>query len=273
MWINNTFRKKNTQRGLIGSLLLAEVPDVDMVRNSRHGRRFSRKRKLKVEDDGQIEELEPTETMKQPLSEEEQRLKKAASIGTALMLVNSHRALFLLLAIVTGIPVIGTILGANLVAPQSVKLLQANNLMVNEVNEFSCEYLEDAIYSWLATSAKVNVKSPTEEEEVLVLWAQLLPKRCPFQADDGVITSGVCQNSSNYAACRVWNSGPENVSDANAEYYADMLGIRVGGISDYSIVNTSSYSEVDSTGVVQVSSSVEFSVRVLINENHSMSFT
>jgi hypothetical protein len=41
-------------------------------------------------------EDEPSEHMAEDGNEEDQGLKKAATIGTALMVVNSHRALFIL---------------------------------------------------------------------------------------------------------------------------------------------------------------------------------
>lgn len=52
-----------------------------------------------------------------------------------------------------------------------------------------CDYLKSVVDSWLNVAV---VPQPTSfvpsQEDTFVLWAQLLPIRCDWQRDDGVIT-------------------------------------------------------------------------------------
>ena len=92
MWINNTFRDDRLQRGIFHNFFLLEdnVVPFKITRNF-----FPTKRKTKFEDDQQTQ-MDTVEQSSQPNSEEDQRFRKAATIGTALMVVNSHRSLFIL---------------------------------------------------------------------------------------------------------------------------------------------------------------------------------
>jgi hypothetical protein len=146
--------------------------------------------------------------------------------------------------------------------------------MLSEANASSCAYLEDTIEAWLDLGANVQNDVPQYEVKTFVLWAQLLPVRCEFQGSDGVIT--VCENNdTNYTypqgACNVWKTPPANPSDATPEYFANMLGIRVGGITEYTRSQTSLLT-VATDGNFSSYPNTTFSVRLLANENHAISF-
>lgn len=92
MWINNTFRDVRLQRGIFHNFFLVKdnsVP-INITRSF-----FPKKRKSKFEVDHQTE-YDTVEPSLQSNNEEDQRFRKAATIGTALMVVNSHRSLFIL---------------------------------------------------------------------------------------------------------------------------------------------------------------------------------
>jgi hypothetical protein len=160
-------------------------------------------------------------------------------------------------------PIFISFLGTNNAAPNFVHLLQQNNLMLSEENATSCEFLQQTIGAWLDVGANVQTQVPQYNVTEYVLWAQLLPVRCPFQRQnlsEGVITN--CTNGTSFPknVCDVWDLAPSDPLDATPEYYADLLNIRVGGISEYVETNT------------DLLTNTTFSVRLLVNENHAISF-
>jgi hypothetical protein len=170
-------------------------------------------------------------------------------------------------------PILSSISGVNNGAKEFVGLLQATSVLVLDNNASSCEFLEESFKSWLGVAAKVL--SPTTADsyfgsQAYILWAQVLPKRCAFQRDDGVIT--MCSNATAavFSACKVWDKGPTNASDATSYYFAESLNVRVGGITEYTESMTSSW--VDSSNEDNEMTNATFSVRVLINQNSSVEF-
>lgn len=169
-------------------------------------------------------------------SEEDQRLKNAATIGTALMVVNSQRALILMVLVVIVLPLLYAVSQQNLVADRITQLLQSNNLVaLSGVTD--CEYMELAIESWLNMAIVPQPPSELPRIDTFVLWAQVLPVRCPFQNETGVITS--CRGRlskyrempENEATCNIWDTfSPANSDEANEAYFAEALRLRQGGI-------------------------------------------
>lgn len=145
--------------------------------------------------------------------------------------------------------------------------------MLSEANVTSCEFLEDTIQAWLDLGANVQTRVPQYNITQFVLWAQLLPVRCDFQRKDGVIT--VCTNVTNFTypegSCNVWNARPEDPSDATPSYYADLLGIRIGGITEYKEAQTELLT-IALPGNFSSFPNTTFSVRLLANENHAIAF-
>jgi len=80
MWINNTFADDNKNSNLVRRFLLRE---------------YEGKGKDPTKDEGNPDGSDGV-GLAQASSEEDQRLKNAATIGTALMVVNSQRALIVL---------------------------------------------------------------------------------------------------------------------------------------------------------------------------------
>ena len=189
-------------------------------------------------------------------SQENHRLKNAANIGTALIVVNCQRALVLMTASVLILPLFFGLNHQNMVSDNLTGVLQANNLA--SVTGFrDCEYLQNAIESWLniaivdqpGTTSIIQPKGGIERNETYtyVLWAQVLPVRCPFQNETGTITS--CTDNNNFTAdhpatCNIWNTLQPDASiiattidndkrgayDPIGNYFAQKLGLRSGGI-------------------------------------------
>ena len=143
-------------------------------------------------------------------SKENRRLKSAANIGTAIIVVNCQRALILMVLSVAVVPLFFTMSYQNLASENLTKFLEAQNL-VSTTGYTDCEYLEEAIDSWLNMAIVDQLEFGPDEETPYVLWAQVLPVRCPFQHRTGVITScsGKQSRFRDYPeynqACNVWD--------------------------------------------------------------------
>jgi hypothetical protein len=141
-----------------------------------------------------------------------------------------------------------------------VLLLEENNILLAEANETTCAFLQDTIYTFLDLT--VYAQNTDGEKNIFLLWAQLLPVRCDFQTIDGVITWCADDNFFDTEVCKVWGMAPEDPSDATSEYYADALGIRVGGVTEYG------YSQNDTTlSDFTIAPNTSYTVRVLVDEN------
>lgn len=168
-------------------------------------------------------------------------------------------------------PILLSFLGENNVAPNFVHLLQQNNLMLSEANVTSCEFLQQTIEAWLDVGANVQNPVPQYKITQYVLWAQLLPVRCDFQQEDGVITNCTAGASFPNSTCNLWNLAPSDPNDATPEYYANLLDIRVGGVSEYVEIDTELLT-FSLDGNSSVFPNTTFSVRLLVNETHAISF-
>ena len=222
----------------------------------------------KVEDEHQVDDTQNRlKTIEKASAEEDQRLKKAATIGTSLMVINSHRALYLLTVIVTVLPMIQTITGVNPVADEMTALLQQNN-----INAVNCEHLEISVHSWLESVALVLSPAPLDVNKQFLLWAQISPspRGCDFlNGTNGVIT--MCSDSGSASMtgiCRVWEDlAPPNPNDATSQYFADRIGVREGGIIEY----TREYYGLPTGNFNK--QGANFTVRVLFNQNAMVGYT
>jgi hypothetical protein len=151
------------------------------------------------------------------------------------------------------------------------ELLQANNVAANSTND--CAFLEVAVQGWLkASSAEKTAFMGTisSQDTAFIAWAQLLPVRCSWQADDGVITS--CPSAYDRTTpfgkiCSVWDQ--VNVEDpVNATSIGDSLDRRPGAIQDFNYT-TETYSDINGADTVNAT----FIVRVYVDENHTVSVT
>jgi hypothetical protein len=160
-------------------------------------------------------------------------------------------------SIVIVFPLLGSLTQQNIVATKTVELLQANNIAALG----DCAYLESAISSWVNIAAVPQPASPLPKlQDTYVLWAQLLPIRCDFQRDDGVLTycDGDPSRPNGVYPCEVWDDyAPASPSEATVEYFAEVLYIRSDGVREI---------ERNGTGKFP-----EYSVVVIYNENPTVS--
>eukprot|EP00531_Pseudo-nitzschia_arenysensis_P017663 CAMPEP_0116121408 /NCGR_PEP_ID=MMETSP0329-20121206/3682_1 /TAXON_ID=697910 /ORGANISM="Pseudo-nitzschia arenysensis, Strain B593" /LENGTH=1270 /DNA_ID=CAMNT_0003615221 /DNA_START=74 /DNA_END=3886 /DNA_ORIENTATION=+ len=221
------------------------------------------------EDDDENGEIDTDETeIDFSESKESRRLKSAANIGTALIVVNCQRVLILMVLSVLVVPLFYSITDQNHGALNLTKLLQAENI-VSTTGLYDCNYLEEAIDSWLnmAIADQLEFEDNENGETPYVLWARVLPVRCPFQDPKGVITS--CSgaqsrfrtNRAYWQTCDLWESVDPvpNVGYGSTtsirEYFARELNLRGDGvmvIQEPSIEDAFSYNALDSFAVTVV---------------------
>jgi hypothetical protein len=175
------------------------------------------------------------------------------------------------LLIATVFPIIYSYGRSNKFAFNQVRLLQANNLASNSTS--ACAYLQNAVHAWLlGTSIEDNGYSllgVTRSIEAYVLWAQLLPVRCDWQRDDGIITwcESCVTNTSMCEPCEFWNRTIVPPSNATPDYFADVLGVRVGGIVEYDLENTALMFDRG------LSTNQSYSVTVIVDETDTLSYS
>jgi hypothetical protein len=164
----------------------------------------------------------------------------------------------------------------NPVAADLTTLLEANNLAANTNTSEDCDYLRNAVFAWLKTATSLTPDSLDFERDdpagsLFVIWAQLLPSRCPWQQLDGVIT--VCPegllNPPGY--CAVWDeSRPVDAESATLQYFADELDLRVGGLRQFVSNETA---PADFGRNFSGSTEQQFYIKAIFNENHSIYLT
>lgn len=145
-------------------------------------------------------------------------------IPASLSVAKSRVAIVIILPIISSIRVNG---GANVTASSLTDMLQGNNLVASSASSYyGCEYLGNATVAWLQSMALDGT------DTLYLLWAQILPVRCNFQGEDGVVTAEICRNKASFESssdamhnlCSVWVSGSSPTS------FASKLDIRPGEI-------------------------------------------
>jgi len=228
MWLSHVFETEGPNSKVVRNLLMMGADKSGKIKRS-----LRRSKKKDDEDDDSVDDQRASSSSKSG-NDEDQDLKNAANVGTALMIVNSHRVLVLLLVVVVIFPMIFSARTGNDVDNNLVELLQANNLQANTTAD--CDYLYAAVGAWLTgVATSFNQQKYLINEETAgtpVVWAQLLPVRCDWQRSDGVITDCDSYFIDDDNACGVWN-GEADPDVASREFFADELGVRIGALQEY----------------------------------------
>jgi hypothetical protein len=135
------------------------------------------------------------------------------------------------ISIICLFPVFFADLSRNPVARNQVLLLQSNNLASNSTGD--CDFLFFAVQSWLNSAGIARASfGVVVQRSYQVQWAQLLPIRCDWQRQDGVITvCGYERPTALNSACDYWeNTITEDSNDATSEHFAYFIDARPDGI-------------------------------------------
>mmetsp|Transcript_36058 Transcript_36058/g.53794 ORF Transcript_36058/g.53794 Transcript_36058/m.53794 type:complete len:1410 (-) Transcript_36058:375-4604(-) len=196
-------------------------------------------------------------------------LTNVTTIGTALMVVNSHRALIIIGAILGLFPLLRTI-GANgntnTVAKKLVSQLQGTNLIANSSDIEYCKYLQDSVFSWLLGLEFADTGNNVNGTDIpFVLFLQILPVRCGFQGNNGVVTQVFCDNFGEIDTfetfCSVWGTSNESSSIVAL---AERAGVRTGEVITWT------NSEISSIGINGTISEELFNTTAMIQESFTV---
>jgi hypothetical protein len=167
--------------------------------------------------------------------------------------------------IATILPMIISYKSQNFVNEELVQLLHANNIAAYSSGD--CDYLRQFVDSWLVTAESAHPDSNLLNTNIYLLWARITPVRCDFQDPTGVIT--LCRSiaSLQLDSCELWaRAAVSNVSsnmDNITEYFAEELGVRVGGIREIVVCDPS---DTDPDACA-------FEANVIFNDNFTVALT
>jgi hypothetical protein len=219
MWIANTFinsKWKPGQGGLLSNVIPTQGSRTFQERNS-------------------MIEVKKTAQSSRQEQKKDNSLTNASTIGTALMVTNSYRALLLTWAITGLLPVFVSLASPNYneIADQMTAQLQGTNLVASDTSNATCEYLEQSVTSWI-----FGVSNQYDRYDgPYLLNLDLKPYRCEFNN----ITPAHQQ------ICEFWDTVDSlNSTDRETAYYcsvwtnasdvqsvASAYGIRSGSILVY----------------------------------------
>ena len=167
MWIKNTFLKGHSKFSV-------EVPrSIDEFGSNEAG-----------------ETVAVTRTATNLAAKQKERdaaMISASNIGTALMVTNSYRALFILCAIMGFFPMIALIYlegVTNPVATEMVKQLQATNVLVTVENSTDCDFLVSSVEAWIDSFAYRNQELIASGDDNFVVSLAIRPARCVGKFED-----------------------------------------------------------------------------------------
>ena len=150
--------------------------------------------------------------------------------------------------------------GSNLEALHSISTLQENNMKLANASDSTCHFFENSVKSFISANLekRVVMNFGLEKTNVYLLWARVLPVRCDWQGEDGVVT--VCSDGLPQEVCNVWSEANANSTPSS---FAEKLDLRVG-----TIVTHSNASHFDSDSLSQKEDM--FNVTAMFNEEHSV---
>jgi hypothetical protein len=143
--------------------------------------------------------LESTTAKTDPEAGEQQQreaaLTNASTIGTALMVTNSYRALVLLWMIIGVFPIVFCIVStrSNPVALLMTKQMLGTNIIAADASVDGCHFLAASVWAWVTAVSRPGKSSQSTVPNVLAL--DIAPKRCPFQLRQDII-QGYCNDLS-----------------------------------------------------------------------------
>eukprot|EP00571_Detonula_confervacea_P007093 CAMPEP_0172325602 /NCGR_PEP_ID=MMETSP1058-20130122/54451_1 /TAXON_ID=83371 /ORGANISM="Detonula confervacea, Strain CCMP 353" /LENGTH=863 /DNA_ID=CAMNT_0013042193 /DNA_START=534 /DNA_END=3125 /DNA_ORIENTATION=+ len=295
MWINNTFvrvRGKNGEwrvqrgkgffvpqghkagRGQEDDVIAMEEPSLASLKTKKIDGSLSSESSALVA----IEEKKNDYT-------DDYHLTNASKIGTALFTTNAKRGLIFIFIIGLS-PLVSVVVreygGTNQQLQNSVELLQANNLALNNTNNETCDQLKDTITGWVKSNVAETAIDGTKKLHILAL--EIEPMRCDFQnsetdwGSDGALAALLCGNNTSIQRqrcksllgveescddlCRGWMQPSEELKLSILE---NVYGVRPSVTVSVENGENGTYSLPNGTQV-----STFFSVSVIYNESLSV---
>jgi hypothetical protein len=265
MWITNTFinmKSKSTPNGLLSAIF---------------PRASSERKSLIAKKGGHIDESEKREI----------NLANASTIGTALMVTNSYRALAILW-IITGIfPLLTTFSSTytNAMAPVMTRQLQESNRLATDTSNSTCNFLADSVLSWMVGFTSPGFSPQGSQARYLVDLRIEPPDRCEYLGfEKNAITVTACEELEKQANesglplndtlrrpiasfCDTWR--PQK--NGTKPEIARKLGLRTGSILLFKETAMGNLTQVAIDGTVGITTeNVTYSVKSLFDETFTI---
>jgi hypothetical protein len=263
MWITNTFinmKWKSTPSGIVSNF----IPQQRSSKSSSLS-----KKKSDHFDDSQKKDI---------------NLANASTIGTALMVTNSYRALAILWVIMGLFPLLTCFSSTftNSMAPDMTRLLQATNLVASDTANDTCYFLAESVLAWMTGFTSPGMTQDSKARYLVNL--QISPPRClnvPF--GDLPITVAAClyletqAASENFTAnapsrrtldffCDTWRKEKNGTKPEIARE----LGLRTGSIRLFEEIEESNFTNVAPNGTILNTELANYTVVSSFDESYTV---
>jgi hypothetical protein len=262
MWITNTFINmtwKSTPNGIISNF----IPQ-------RRSQRSTAEHKGTKTDDPQ---------------NKDRNLANASTIGTALMVTNSYRALTILWVITGIFPLLScfSTTYTNSMAPAMTKQLQATNLLAVDTNNSTCTFIAESVLAWMVGFTSPGFTQDSTAQYLVNL--QISPRtRCQVEEyKDRPITEIACASLQARAAfemipaddpsrktldffCETWET---EITGTKAEV-AHQLGLRTGSIRVFEEIDLANLTFVTADGMPLETILTNYSIVSSFDESYTV---
>jgi hypothetical protein len=267
MWITNTFinmKWKSTPSGIVSNF----IPQQRSSRSSAEHKSSSLSKKGNHFDDSQKRDI---------------NLANASTIGTALMVTNSYRALAILWVIMGLFPLLACVSSTftNSMAPDMTSLLQATNLVASDTANATCSFLAQSVLAWMLGFTSPGFTQDSKAQYLVNL--QITPKRCSVKLGDLSITEAACVYLERQAAnknttindhsrksldffCDTWR----NETKGTKSEIARELGLRTGSIRWFQEKEESNLTIVDINGTITKTELANYTVTSSFDESYTV---
>jgi hypothetical protein len=265
MWITNTFinmKWKSTPTGIVSNF-------IPQQRSSRSAAEHGSSRKGDRFDDSQKRDI---------------NLANASTIGTALMVTNSYRALAILWVIMGLFPLLSCFSSTftNSQAPDMTSFLQATNLVASDTGNSTCFFLANSVLAWMVGFTSPGFTQDSKARYLVNL--QLSPPRCDYIGYSGrPITETACE----YLEAQAESDGlaADDRSRKSLDFFCDtwrneivgtkpeiarQLGLRTGSIRLFEERDEANLTQVAINGTATSTSLANYTVTSSFDESYTV---
>jgi hypothetical protein len=268
MWITNTFinmKWKSTPTGIVSNF----IPQERSYRSSAEHKSSSfLAKKGDHFDDSHKKDM---------------NLANASTIGTALMVTNSYRALAILWVIMGIFPLLSCFSSTftNSMAPDMTSLLQATNLLASDTANETCSFLAASVLAWMVGFTSPGFTQDSKARYLVNL--QISPPRCPNENYTS-ITVAACLYLETQAAneslpitdpsrrsldffCDTWRN---EINGTTRTEIAHQLGLRTGSIRLFEEREESNLTNVTIDGTISNTELANYTVTSSFDESYTV---
>lgn len=265
MWITNTFinmKWKSTPSGIVSNF-------IPQQRSYRAPAERKSSKKSDHFDDSQKRDI---------------NLANASTIGTALMVTNSYRALAILWVIMGLFPLLACFssVWTNSQALDMTSMLQATNLMASDTSNATCFFLADSVLAWMVGFTSPGFTQDSKAQYLVNL--QIAPPRCPNAAfgdvpitvsacsylESQALSEGIAVNDPSRQSLNFFCDTWRNEIVGTKPQIAKQLGLRTGSIRLFEEIQESNITNVAIDGTIINTELANYTVVSSFDESYTV---